>query len=44
MRIECAWCGEIMKDEKTKKVSHGICEKCYKKFKKQIEEARNENK
>ncbi len=35
MQVYCAWCGEFMylKDGQGQEgVSHGICEKCYKKL------------
>jgi len=32
MRVECAWCGEFIKDKEpldSQEISHGICEKCW---------------
>jgi hypothetical protein len=29
MKIVCAWCGKVLRDDSEEEVSHGICRECY---------------
>jgi len=45
MQIICAWCEEFLREEEPiydKSISHGICQKCYKKIKQEIKKLTSE--
>lgn len=45
IKVVCAWCGKHMNgDKNAEEVSHGMCDKCYKEYEKQLEELEKERK